>query len=267
MNKDNTGNSQSSSKLMLLRQKKRELNKQNVDIEKAIEGFAASIDDRTMIAEIERNSAIVNWIIDKSGTMEGTSGAIAQEINEFALRQAGKIYTTQLSLTVFDDEVYTKFSKLNARQFAPIPHWNCWGGTNIFDALFSAIIPITPQDANHKLHLLITDGQNGDSQHTQEQVHKLITSRENCGEHVFLLYNTEYGGDAQDYAPGLGIKPSNAVNFNRNGDGIKIIFQAMEDLLDGLRTKGSVPEDWARAITAHAANPMAVKAREIKYLG
>lgn len=259
-------NSNGTSKLALLRQN-RGIKKQEVDIAKAIDGFAASIDSQTMIEEIARNSAIVNLIIDSSGSMEETSEAIAQEINGFATRQAGKIYTTKLSLTVFNDEVYTKFSKLDTKRFVPIQPWSCDGGTNIYDALFSAIVPIIKTDANYKLHLLITDGQNGRSEHTREQVQKLITSRIDCGEHVFLLYNNKYGGDAKEYAPELGIKSNNAVNFNRDGDGIKIIFQTIEDLLDGLRTKGTVPEDWAKAISAHAANPLGIKAREIKYLG
>ncbi len=81
-----------------------------------------------------------------------------------------------------------------------------------------------------------------------------------------MLYNKYYGGDAKEYAQELGIKESNAVNFNREGDGIKIIFQTLEDLLDALRTTGTVPKDWAKVIKAHAANPLGVKAREIRSL-
>ena len=268
MNKDNMeNNSNGNSKLALLRQN-RGIQKREVDIEGAIDGFVASIDSQTMIEEIARNSSIVNLIIDCSGSMQGTSWAIAQEINKFATRQAEKIYTTKLSLTVFNDKVYTEFSKQDAKQFAPIFPWECGGGTNIYDAIFDAIEPVVTTDANHKLHLIITDGQNGGSKHTLEKVQELISSRTNCGEHVFLLYNNEdMQSNAKDYAKELGIKPNNAVEFNRNGDGIKIIFQTIEDLLDGLRTKGTVPEDWAKAITAHASNPFGVKAREIKYLG
>ena len=266
MNKNNmVDKSNGTSKLALLRQN-RGIKTREVDIEKAIDGFASSIDTQTMMAEIARNSAIVNLIIDRSGSMYGTSYAIAQEINEFATRQAVKIYTTILSLTVFNEDVSTKFSKLNTKQFVPISPWDCYGGTNIYDALFSAIDPIFKTDANHKLHLVITDGQNGYSQHSQEQVQKLITSRVKCGEHVFLLYNDDMQDSAKSYATKLGIKSNNAVNFNRDGDGIKIIFQTIEDLLDGLRTKGAVPEDWAKAITAHASNPLGIKARETKYL-
>ncbi len=253
------------SKLALLRQN-RSIQKQEVNIEKAIDGYVSSIDSQTLIEEIARNSSIVNLIIDCSGSMEGTSQVIAREINRFAIRQAAKIYTTKISLTVFDDEVYQKFGKQNVKQFVPIQPWSCNGGTNIYDALFSAITPVLKTDANHKLHLLITDGQNGSSRHTQEEVYQLITSRIQSGEHIFLLYNNEYESGAKEYALELGIKSNNAVNFNRNGDGIKIIFQTIEDLLDGLRTKGTVPEDWAKAITAHAANPFGIKARETLYL-
>lgn len=257
--------SNGTSKLALLRQN-RGIKKQEVDIEKAIDGFASSIDSRAMMAEIARNSAIVNLIIDRSYSMDGTSWEIAEEINEFARRQAVKAYTTMLSLTLFNDEVFTEFGKLNAKQIEEIEPWGCNGGTNIYDALFSAIIPIQKTDANHKLHLVITDGQNGYSEHTQEQVQGLITSRVKSGEHVFLLYNDDEYDSAKTYAKELGINPNNAVNFNRDGDGIKIIFQTIEDLLDGLRTKGTVPADWAKAITAHASNPLGIKARETHYL-
>lgn len=259
------GSTDSTSKLALLRQN-RGIKKQEVDIGKAIDGFADSIDSQTLMAEIARNSACVNLIVDCSGSMSGTSSRIAKELNGFATRQAAKIYTTKISLTLFDDAVYPKFGNLDAKQFVPIGPWDCIGGTNIYDALISAIIPILKTDANHKLHLVITDGQNGSSSHSQEEVQALITRRINNGEHVFLLYNNEDGGDAKRYAPELGIKLNNAVNFNRSGDGIKIIFQTIEDLLDGLRTKGTVPEDWAKAITAHAANPIGIKARKIKCL-
>lgn len=266
MNKNNmVEKTKGTSKLELLRQN-RGLKTQKVDIEKAIDGFASSIDNEAMIEEIARNSAIVNLIIDRSGSMKGTSQAIAWEINEFATRQAVKIHTTKLSLTVFNEEISTEFDKLNTKQFVHISPWDCYGGTNIYDALFNAITPILKTDASHILHLVITDGQNGYSMYTQEQVQKLITSRINLGEHVFLLYNDDMQHSAKTYATKLGIKSNNAVNFNRDGDGIKIIFQTIEDLLDGLRTKGVVPEDWAKAITAHASNPLGIKARETKYL-
>lgn len=255
----------SGSKLALLRQQKNSPQKE-VDIANAIDGFAASIDSKALAETIKRNSASVNLIIDCSGSMDGTSFAISSEINEFAKRQAAKAYTTLISLTLFDDKVYPQFGKLNARDFNPISPWACPGGTNIYDALISAITPIKQTDANHRLHLVITDGQNGESRHSQEEVQKLITSRINCGEHIFLLFNDDYPDSAQDYASSLGIAPSNAVNFNRYGDGIKIIFQTIEDLLDGLRTTGVVPKDWSKAIQAHAANPQAIKARETHYL-
>lgn len=264
MNKPN-----GTSKLALLRQN-RSIQKKDVNIESAIEGFATSIDNQTIIDEIARNSACVNLIIDCSGSMNGTSESLAHEINEFAKRQAIKIYKTEISLTLFDDSVYSKIGKLNTKQYTPIGPWECIGGTNIYDAIFSAVTPLLEKDANHRLYLIITDGQNGSSRHTQEEVQSLMTSRIERGEHIFLLYNNEdsYSNryTAKDYAAELGIKPGNAVEFNRNGDGIKIIFQTIEDLLDGLRTKGTIPSDWSKAITAHANNPLGVRAREMKYL-
>lgn len=266
--KNTTNEPNGTSKLALLRQN-RSIQKQEVSIERAIDGFAASIDNQTMIEEIARNSASVNLIVDCSYSMNGTSSALAHEINGFATRQAAKIYKTEISLTLFDDLVYSKIGKLNTKQFVPINPWDCNGGTNIYDAIFSAVTPIFKEDANHRLHLIITDGQNGGSMHTQKEVQELIASRIDSGEHIFLLYNKEDSYNkytAEDYAAELGIKQSNAVEFNRNGDGIKIIFQTIEDLLDGLRTKGTIPDDWSKAITAHANNPLMVKAREIKYL-
>lgn len=259
------GNNSSTSKLALLRQS-RSIKKQGVDIGKAIDGFVASIDDQMMMAEIKRNSACVNLIVDRSDSMEGTPAQIADGLNGFATRQAAKIYTTKISLTLFDDEVTPKFVNWDSKQFVPIKPWECVGCTNIYDATISAISSIQKADANHKIHLIITDGRNTGSEHPKEEVQKLITSRESEGEHVFLLYNKYYGGDAKEYAQELGIKESNAVNFNREGDGIKIIFQTLEDLLDALRTTGTVPKDWAKVIRAHAANPLGVKAREIRSL-
>lgn len=259
------GNTSGTSKLALLRQRG-SIKKQGVDIGKAIDGFAASIDDQTMKAEIARNSACVNLIVDNSGSMTGTQRNIIDGLNGFATRQATKVYTTKISLTLFDDEVYPQFVNTDSKQFMPMRTWDCVGGTNIYDAVIDAITLIQKADANHKLHLIITDGKNGSSEHSQEEVQALITRRIDEGEHVFLLYNNKYGGDATEYALELGISANNAVNFNRDGDGIKIIFQTIEDVLDALRTKGTVPDDWAKAIRAHAANPLGVKAREIKYL-
>lgn len=265
MSTNMVGKSNATSKLALLRQS-REVKRQEVDVEKAIDGFVSSIDSRTMMAEIARNSSIVNLIIDSSGSMDGTSASIAHEINQFAARQGAKLYTTKLSLTVFNDNISTLFNELDTRQIKPLSGWECEGGTNIFDALFRAIEPINKGVANHKLHLIITDGQNGYSNHTKEEVREFLKSRIDAGEHIFLLYNDYEKNSAKVYAAALGINPNNAVNFSFDGDGIKIIFQTIEDLLDGLRTKGSVPEDWAKVITAHAANPLSIKARETKYL-
>lgn len=270
MSKDNMVSKQSgASKLELLRQK-RGIKAQAVDVEKAIDGLASSIDSQAMMAEIERNSAVVNLIVDRSGSTDGTSEIISEEINGFAARQARKIYKTKLSLTVFNEKAYSKLDKVDTRQFAPISPWDCCGGTNIYDALFSAITSVLRTDASHILHLLITDGENGRSNHTQEQVRKLLEDRKMRGEHVFLLYNDLVDARTHEsskaYARELGIDPANSANFNRRGDGIRIIFQAIEGLLDGLRTSGEISKDWAKAIEAHTSNPLGIKARETKYL-
>ncbi|MBQ6991512.1 MAG: VWA domain-containing protein [Clostridia bacterium] len=257
------------SKLELLR-KKRSLPQTEVNVEKAIDGFASSIDTETMMAEIAQNSAVINFMVDRSGSMDDTSTPIANEINNFALRQATKLYSTKISLTLFDHYVESQFSKVDVKSFTPISPWLCPGGTNIYDAIITSMPSILPTDANHKLHLIITDGQNGSSNHSLEDVRRLISSRINAGEHIFLLYNDINNPCSQtsskEYAASLGIKSNNAVNFNRNGDGIKIIFQAIEDLLDGLRTDGAIPNDWSKAISAHLANPLGVKAKETKFL-
>lgn len=272
MGKNMVNSQNGTSKLALLRQKRDGIKTKDTEenIEKAIDGYAASIDTKKMMAEIEKNSAHVNWIIDNSGSMDGTSGAIAQEMNQFAARQATKIYSTMLSLTLFDHEVQPKFNKLNAKEFIPVQPWICNGGTNIYDAIYSAITPTIVTDANIRLHMIITDGQNGRSYHSLSEVQRLVSEHIANGDHIFLLYYDEFNYDntsesAKTYAKELGINPNNAVNFDRNGDGIKIIFQTVEDLLDGLRTTGTVPKDWARQIAAHAANPE-LKAREIRYL-
>ena len=205
------------SKLELLRQK-RSVPQTEVNVEKAIDGFASSIDTETMIAEIARNSAVVNFICDRSGSAEGTSSPIAHELNNFAFRQSTKLYSTSISLTLFNDGISPELNKVDVKQFTSITPWYCSGGTNIYDALISSITPILPTDANHKLHLIITDGENGRSHHSLEDVRKLITSRINAGEHIFLLYNDLENPSSQtsskEYAASLGIKSNNAVSFN-----------------------------------------------------
>ena len=264
-----SNNSNGTSKLALLRQK-RSIQKTNedVDIEKAIDGFAMSIDTQKLMADIAQNSALVNLIIDRSYSMSGTPAAIARELNEFAMRQAGKLYETKLSITMFNSEVTSLFQNVTCKQFRISP-WECYDDTNIFDAVIVAITAVQKTDANHKLHLVITDGENIHSEHSPEEVRNLIHQRIQDGEHIFLLYNNEYDNSQETskaYAEELGIPVNNAVNFNRTGDGIKIIFQAIETLLDGLRSTGTVPKDWAKAIIAHNTNPLGVKARETKYL-
>lgn len=254
----------SMSKLALLRQN-RGLKKQDVDIEGAIDGYAQSIDTETMMAEIERNSASVTFIIDGSGSMSGTEACISTEINSFAKRQAQKVYKTTMSLTLFDHEVYPKFEDVDVNLFKPILTWGCTGGTNIYDAIISAVT--VQKKANHDLYLIITDGENQNSYHSEEDVKNLILRKRADGSHIFLLYNdlVSYYDTSENYAESLGIDKNNAVNFNREGDGIKIIFQAMERILDSLRSTGTVPTDWAKVISAHAANPT-IKAQDIKYL-
>lgn len=264
-----SNNSNGTSKLALLRQK-RSIQKTNdeEDIEKAIDGFAMSIDTQKLMADIAQNSALVNLIIDRSYSMIGTPEAIARELNEFAMRQSGKLYETKLSITMFNSEVTSLFQNVTCKQFRISP-WECYDDTNIFDAVIVAISAVQKIDANHKLHLVITDGKNIHSNHSLEEVRNLIHQRIQDGDHIFLLYNNEYDNSQETskaYAEKLGIPVNNAVNFNRTGDGIKIIFQAIETLLDGLRSTGTVPKDWAKAIIAHNTNPLGIKARETKYL-
>ena len=56
-----SNNSNGTSKLALLRQKRSiQKTNENVDIEKAIDGFAMSIDTQKLMADIAQNSALVN---------------------------------------------------------------------------------------------------------------------------------------------------------------------------------------------------------------
>lgn len=262
--------SNGASKLALLKQKKSLSPTSTDDIEKAIDGLAASYDTDRVFEQIKNNSAIVNCIIDASGSMYGTEDIIYKEFQIFAKRLSAKIYETFLYLSVFNDDWSPRLTNVNAKEINNYGSfdWICSGGTNIYDSLFHAMRPIKKNAAVHKLHLIITDGeQESYSDHSLADVQKLIAARKKGGDYIFLLFNNydSFYKRATDYALKLGIDTQFAADFSRNGDGVKIIFKSIENVLDSLRSTGTVPTDWSKAIAAHNANP-SLKANEIKFL-
>lgn len=178
----------------------------------------------------KNNKTLVNFILDKSGSMSSVHDATISGFNEYlkTLQKDGNEY--DFSLTLFDtevkavhvDESIKKVDKLDKKSYVPD------GMTALYDAVCKTVEDVKKAVAKGTkvLTVIMTDGEeNSSKEYTEVNLKKLITKLEatKMWSFVFLGANQDSWANASKW----GFASTNVTNFNATNKGVGAAFTAV----------------------------------------
>ena len=168
-----------------------------------------------------KDETLVNFILDKSGSMESVRSATISGFNEYinALKKDGNKYS--FSLTLFDTEITTPYlnedlksvKELNVESYSPN------GCTALYDAVCSTIKKIEEKKGQKVVNIIMTDGEeNSSKEYSEVQMKSLIEERTKKGNWTFVYLGANQ--DSYVKAQKFGIGAMNTSNFQATPAGM-----------------------------------------------
>lgn len=171
---------------------------------------------------------LVNFILDKSGSMESVRRATISGFNEYiqTLKKDGNKYS--FSLTLFDtltsrpyiNQPLEDVRELNEESYMPN------GSTALYDAVCSTIRNINEKKGQKVINIIMTDGEeNSSKEFTEVEMRKLIQDREKKGNWTFVYLGANQ--DSYATAQKFGFNKMNVSNFNATAKGMNMAMNVM----------------------------------------
>lgn len=163
-------------------------------------------------------SILINFVLDKSGSMDVIRSATISGFNEFKNDQARDSGNALLTLTLFDTNFRTvceavpvrEVSDLDGQTYAP------GGMTALYDAIGHTMRITDDYVAAHKpdqvLFVIMTDGQeNSSREFSRERILQMIEDRRRLAEYEFIYL----GANQDSYAVGrsMGVAPGHSLDY------------------------------------------------------
>lgn len=199
------------------------------------------------------------FILDRSSSMSGLEEDTIGGFNSLLEKQKRQEGACFVSTLLFDHVTQVLHDRLPLERVPPMTRadYIVQGSTALLDAVGGAIHHIgnihkyaRAEDVpEHTLFVITTDGmENASRQYGAQQVKDMLRRQEEtCGwEFLFLGANI----DAVQTAGSLGIRPSRAVDYHADSQGVGVVFTAVEDTVRLFRHGAPIAPDWSRDIQA-----------------
>ena len=180
-------------------------------------------------------TTLVNFILDKSGSMGSIQDSVISGFNEYINSLRNKKGTFKFSLTMFDTEsIETPYvdvdidSVKNLSRDTYVPN----AGTPLYDAVVDTIEAIYEKVQNKKNYAIVTvimtDGEeNSSRKHDQKCMKDLIHKLESEGNWTFTFMGANI--DAYEAAHQFGISMGNTVTWQSTLAGTQNAFRGFAD--------------------------------------
>lgn len=178
----------------------------------------------------EKGSTVVNFVLDKSGSMAEVREATISGFNEYiqGLKMDGGKY--RFSLTMFDTSVEKHYigvpvglvKNLDLDSYRPV------GGTALYDAVCKSIDDLehSISESDKVLMVIMTDGEENSSQEFNQQTFKARVERlQSTGRWSFVFMGANQ--DAWANASQWGFKQGNVAVYNATVTGSASAFAVM----------------------------------------
>ena len=176
---------------------------------------------------------IVNFVLDKSGSMGSVQDATISGFNEYLnTLKKDKKSNFGFSLTLFDtetknpytDEKIDKVQQLDRKSYDPS------GCTALYDAVCKSVKDLKDKvkKGEKVLTVIMTDGlENSSREYTQVHLKDMIKECEKSGNWTFVFLGANQ--DAWAIASQFGMQQGNVTNFNATSVGTSAAFTTVAD--------------------------------------
>jgi hypothetical protein len=193
------------------------------------------------------------FILDRSGSMSGLESDTIGGYNALLKKQKEGPGEAIVTTVLFDDNYELLHDRINVKGIRPITekeYFVC-GCTALLDAIGKSINKIVnvqrntneQEQAGKVMFVITTDGmENASKEYNYEKIKKMVEwQKEKYGwEFIFIGANI----DAISTAAKFGISSNRAANYNADGQGTRLNYEAVNDVVSELRASRPITENW-----------------------
>lgn len=203
----------------------------------------------------EERSILINFVLDKSGSMEAIREATIAGFNEFLRDQQEEGGSAAMTLTLFDTRFKTVVSALPISQVRPLDHRHYLpgGGTALYDAIAHTMRVTDDYVAECKpdqvLFVIMTDGQeNSSREFGREQIMELIENRQLTADYEFIYL----GANQDSYQAGrsMGIAAGRMLDYDHSPAATRATMEKLSWNVKAHRRSGEKQRSGAELFSA-----------------
>lgn len=207
----------------------------------------------------------VVFILDRSGSMSGLEADTIGGFNAMLEKQKKEEGEAYISTVLFDSEAEVLHDRVPVEKVEPMNdrQYSVRGCTALLDALGGAIHHIgnvhkyaREEDRPEKtIFIITTDGmENSSRQYSYDRVKEMVERQREQYNWEFLFLGANI--DAIEVAGRFGIAANRAVNYESDGAGTRLNYQAMANAVSGIRSCKSRKREDVDEIIAECCQPI-----------
>ena len=171
----------------------------------------------------EDRTILINFVLDKSGSMGSIQDATISGFNEFLADQQAEGGSAAMTLTLFDTTFHTSARALPVAEVRPLDRasYSPGGMTALYDAI-AHTMKITDDyvaaaHPNQVLFVIMTDGmENASREFTREQMLAMIEERQQTQHYEFIYLGANQ--DAYAVSQSMGIRDGRSLTYDASPD-------------------------------------------------
>lgn len=206
---------------------------------------------------MKTNISELVFILDKSGSMSGLESDTIGGYNAMLKKQQQQPGEAIVTTVLFDDNYELLHDRINIKGIRPITEKEYFVGgcTALLDAIGKTIHKIgnaqkhtgEEQQADKVMFVITTDGmENASKEYNYEKIKALVEHKKDKygWEFIFLGANI----DAIAAAASFGISANRAANYNADGAGTKLNYEAVSEVVSEFRASRPIADSWKARI-------------------
>jgi len=192
----------------------------------------------------EVRSILINFVLDKSGSMDAIRAATISGFNEFLGDQQREGGDARLTLTLFDTHLTPLASAVPIREIAPLDlaTFEPGGMTALYDAIGHTMTMTDDFYAEHKpdqvLFVIMTDGaENASREFDRARIFTMIEDRQKLAGYEFLYLGANQ--DSCTIGHELGLREGRTLDYAHTAGGARETMQRVSHNVSAYRRQGA----------------------------
>ena len=193
------------------------------------------------------------FILDRSGSMSGLESDTIGGYNALLKKQREEPGEAIITTVLFDDKYELLHDRINVKRIRPMTekeYFVC-GCTALLDAIGKTINKIgnvqrntnVEKRADKVMFVITTDGmENASIEYNYEKIRKMIERQKDKYGWEFIFIGANI--DAISTAAKFGISSDRAANYNADGKGTRLNYEAVSNVVSELRASRPITKSW-----------------------